>query len=71
MPVPLLTKSNVIFVGLGKLRLTATLGEHHVRLELFLVRLDLHVRLFSMLHDLPPRHPPPLDLYHLAAQALA
>ena len=68
MTVALLTKSNVVFVGLGKLRLAATLGEHHVRLELFLVSLDLHVRLF---HDLPPRQPPPLDLYHLAAHAFA
>jgi hypothetical protein len=42
-----------------------------VWLELFLVSLDFHVRAFSMLHFLPPRHPPPLDLYHLAAQPLA
>ena len=68
MTVALLTEAEVVFVGFGKLRLAATLGEHHVRLELFLVSLNLHVRLF---HDLPPRQPPPLDLYHLDAQALA
>ena len=68
MTVALLTEAEMVFVGLSKLRLAATLGEHHVRLELFLLSLDLHVRLF---HDLPPRQPPPLDLYHLDAHALA